>query len=338
MSTEPLRPLPFASSSFGMARLANRIYVVGGHVGREHHYPEEAFSQQACWLDATYLEWNRSAPRSTPMQGFALVPHSEKLYALGGLTYSSAGTSPYTCTSTDVVERYDPATDSWAALPPLPRKRSSFVAGVVNGKAYLMGGWSFDPMGGGPPQFVDEIDEFDLSSEKSVSTGVKLSALGLTPRRALAAVTDRGSIVLCGGITPGGKAGSSVSLSEVVRVVPGLSPRDWKAEQLPPLPYGVFAPGAAVSGTRLLVFGGDQDGDVTKYTDAIYSIDLDGRTGWRIAGRMVTRRSFVAGVALDSGSVALVGGHEEPTHHQNSEGDSFGWPSSEAERFFASCM
>jgi len=35
---------------------------------------------------------------------------------------------------------YDPATDAWRNLAPMPIKRGSAAANLVNGKVYVMGG------------------------------------------------------------------------------------------------------------------------------------------------------------------------------------------------------
>ena len=53
------------------------------------------------------------------------------LYVIGGQRDRIAVTD---------VDRYDPATDSWQALPDMPNPRHGFGAVAVDGKIYLPGG------------------------------------------------------------------------------------------------------------------------------------------------------------------------------------------------------
>ena len=55
-----------------------------------------------------------------------------KIYVLGGMTG----------VPTNVVERYDPVTDTWATMAPMPTGRYDLTAQSVNGKIYAIGGTS----------------------------------------------------------------------------------------------------------------------------------------------------------------------------------------------------
>lgn len=61
-----------------------------------------------------------------------------KIYVMGGFTKPKSG--PTAWIPIDNAWEYDPANDSWKALAPLPTKRGSPVATVVNGKIYVIGG------------------------------------------------------------------------------------------------------------------------------------------------------------------------------------------------------
>ncbi|MEK9630101.1 MAG: kelch repeat-containing protein, partial [Nitrospinota bacterium] len=78
-------------------------------------------------------------PRHSPMAGVI----NGKLYVAGG-NVGAAGDTP-------VFESYDPQTDTWASLPPLPDTdfgndgRYGGTAGVIDGKLYVVGGWRISP-------------------------------------------------------------------------------------------------------------------------------------------------------------------------------------------------
>ncbi|HWJ54907.1 MAG TPA: kelch repeat-containing protein, partial [Vicinamibacterales bacterium] len=71
----------------------------------------------------------------TPRGGCASAVVGNKLYLFGGEgnANSAAGVFPN-------VDAYDPATDSWQALPNLMMPRHGFGAAVVDGRVYLPGG------------------------------------------------------------------------------------------------------------------------------------------------------------------------------------------------------
>jgi N-acetylneuraminic acid mutarotase len=84
-----------------------------------------------------------------------LVAYNGKLYAIAGRFTSS--TNP-----TNLFEVYDPATDSWKELPPMPTARSGGLAAAFRDRILYMGGElrngrnngvytdneAFDPSGG----------------------------------------------------------------------------------------------------------------------------------------------------------------------------------------------
>jgi N-acetylneuraminic acid mutarotase len=60
-----------------------------------------------------------------------------KVYVMGGQRTDS-GTTPGPVTN--LVEVYDPASDTWSTAPPLPTARMGLVAAVINGRIYAIGG------------------------------------------------------------------------------------------------------------------------------------------------------------------------------------------------------
>jgi hypothetical protein len=73
---------------------------------------------------------------------------NEKIYAIGGSTFSSSGLGLPT------VEVYDPVTDSWEKKTDMPTGRHMFAGGMVDGKIYVIGGKS-------GPLCLSSVEEYD---------------------------------------------------------------------------------------------------------------------------------------------------------------------------------
>jgi N-acetylneuraminic acid mutarotase len=78
--------------------------------------------------------WQILAPMPTARQELATAALNGKIYAIGG--YDSARRS------TNIVEVYDPTTDTWASARPIPRPLNHNSAAVAAGKLYSFGGSS----------------------------------------------------------------------------------------------------------------------------------------------------------------------------------------------------
>lgn len=105
--------------------LDGRLYVVGGVVtGRTLEAPTWAY-------DPATGEWQDDlAPIRTYREHLAAVEDGGTIIAIGG-----RGTQ-----NVDAVERYDPATDTWTPLPPLPTARSGLTAAMNDGAIHVIGG------------------------------------------------------------------------------------------------------------------------------------------------------------------------------------------------------
>lgn len=74
------------------------------------------------------LEWTKKASLQTGRMNLAVVSAGNKIYAMGGDTFS------------DVNEVYDPVQNQWSYLAPMPTPCQHVKGVVVNGKIYVMGG------------------------------------------------------------------------------------------------------------------------------------------------------------------------------------------------------
>jgi N-acetylneuraminic acid mutarotase len=77
-------------------------------------------------------QWKVLAPLpGGPRQEVAVVALNGRIYVMGGLDGINQ--------PTNVVEVYDPATDTWATAQPLPRPMHHINAAGVNGRIYVLG-------------------------------------------------------------------------------------------------------------------------------------------------------------------------------------------------------
>ncbi len=83
-------------------------------------------------------KWSLRAPMPTPRTMAVAVSAPDAagkrvIYVFGGLVNGQ---------ESDAVETYDPVSDSWTSLPPMPEPLFSICgANLLNGKIYLVGGW-----------------------------------------------------------------------------------------------------------------------------------------------------------------------------------------------------
>jgi len=83
--------------------------------------------------------------------------HNHKILLFGGDDFWSTSSSQ----STNLIQEYDPETDSWRLMKSMPFKRSSMGGGKVGGYVFLIGGYLDDR---DPDTKVSEVWKFNLDS------------------------------------------------------------------------------------------------------------------------------------------------------------------------------
>lgn len=141
-ATEELPPLPVAASSLGAVACGDYLYVYGGHVAPVHTYSTEAvsgrFFRRGMKRGAAWEE----LPGGPPLQGMNLAAHGGRIYRVGGMEPRNAPGTPEENWSVATAACFDPTTNAWQDLPPLPRPRSSHDVAVVSDTLYVVGGWN----------------------------------------------------------------------------------------------------------------------------------------------------------------------------------------------------
>src|SRR5260370_4317556 len=95
----------------------------------------------------------------------AFTEYRGKIYGFGGFVLPDSG--PPAWAPINNAWEYDPATDAWKSLAPLPTKRGSAVAAAVGDKIYVIGGATTIPgsnitamMPNTPPMSVRTVAEY----------------------------------------------------------------------------------------------------------------------------------------------------------------------------------
>jgi N-acetylneuraminic acid mutarotase len=123
-----LAPFPEPSEELYGTTANGKMYVLGGFGQRTGMVFE---------YDPAADRWTRKANMARPVHHQAMVPYNGKIYVFGGFANPTAGGG---WEPVDNAWEYDPATDAWKALAPMPLKRGSAVAAEVGGRMYVLGG------------------------------------------------------------------------------------------------------------------------------------------------------------------------------------------------------
>jgi len=135
--------------------------------------------------------WTTFAPMLQPRSESAVTELNGKIYVIGGY--------PQGRIPSNVVQVYDPATDSWSYGPPFPVPLHHTMAAVVDGTLYVIGG-EFEGAGTGrPSQYLDSVYMLDEAADEWVPRAPMPTA-----RSAGGAAVIAGKIYVAGGRPPRG--------------------------------------------------------------------------------------------------------------------------------------
>lgn len=138
-----LPPLPTARGSANAVVVNGRIHVFGGatlpkdpgpgfvHPNRNTSVPTHDV------FDPATNTWTSRAPMITARNHAAAGVIDNRIYVAGGRAGSVFIPNAL---NLDLVEVYDPATDRWSIVSPMPTARSAAAWGVHDGKLYVAGG------------------------------------------------------------------------------------------------------------------------------------------------------------------------------------------------------
>ncbi|MDB5648581.1 MAG: hypothetical protein JWL62_101, partial [Hyphomicrobiales bacterium] len=108
----PRGAVPRSLDHMGAAVLNGKIYLVGGFIGGVTHNDGQNVAME---YDPVLDSWRLLAPMKAGRGSVGLAALNGKLYAIGGRDATGA--------TVPTNEVYDPATNRWNSLAPLPRAR-----------------------------------------------------------------------------------------------------------------------------------------------------------------------------------------------------------------------
>ena len=159
-------PFPAPPAEFLAVAAQGKLYLFGGLA------PKFAPRGLVYEYDPAQDTWTAKKPMALASHHVALAASGGKIYCFGGFKLPASGEIAWE--PIDNAWEYDPATDLWKALRPMPGKRGGAAAAVVNGKVYVIGGAGVHPgtkdrplvMGpdGTPHRSLGTVEEYDIAS------------------------------------------------------------------------------------------------------------------------------------------------------------------------------
>lgn len=281
--------MPEALTSFGAVLVDNTVYTFGGHKGGGFTAENQsvAFRRLSLAKDGA---WEELGPVQH-LESTSLVTHNGLVYRIGGLIAENAAGEPENLVSVKTVERYDPSTGIWQAMPDMPEGRSGHGAVVVGDKLYAVGGWQLTGAG----EFLTGGFVIDLSIPDAKWTAMpeppfKLRSMGVT------ALNE--TIYVLGGVGEGQDFSSLVYKFDTKMGVWSPGP------ELPSeIPVKGFGATACSDGQDVYV----------NYTDGLYRLRQT-KDGWEPAGKLAFTRYFSPVVCPGDAEVIILGGRAASTN------------------------
>jgi len=224
--------------------------------------------------------WQVRSNMPSARTGLAVVAYEDRLYAIGGEATNGV---------TGVVERYDPAANTWETLLAKPMPVADIQAVVIGGKIYVPGGRI---VSGGLTKALEIFDPGANRWEQGADLPTALSAYAIT--------AFEGRLYLFGGWDGG----------QVTNLAYIFDPRlnSWSA--LTPMPTRRGFAGVALAGGKIYVIGG-KDGLAVLSVVEVYSPDREGRENpWRTAASLPAGR-YGVGISSVADIIYVVCGQGE---------------------------
>ncbi len=236
-----LPPMLSPHVAAGAVVVGDQIIVSGGQADGKLNPTTEVF-------DGT--RWKKVADLPSPREHLAMTTDGTFAYVAGGRDLSSDKNSA-------ALERYDPKTDSWAALAPLPAPRGGLGAAVADGRLVVAGGEE-------PTAVDNSVFAYDIAS----NTWSDLPPMP-TARHGLAVAAVDKTVFAIGGATQPSHT-ASTGVGEALQMPPRRLQAAPVWRTLKDAPIARQFAGTTVAGGKMWIAGGlTQDAA----TPAVYGYD-----------------------------------------------------------------
>jgi N-acetylneuraminic acid mutarotase len=237
--------IPEGVNHAGFAAVGGKLYIVGG-------FRENTFSPTGAVriYDPAARTWRDGATMLTPRGALAVAVADGKIHAIGGNAAGGASLppqehgAPQPDNSVGTHEVYDPATDGWTRLAPMPTPRNHLGAAAIAGKIHLGGGRV-------PGNMELTTHEIYVVAAGSWTAGPPVPS----GRSGIAVVAHQGLVYVFGGETV--RTLSAKTFDDAER----FDPATGRWERLSPMPTARHGLGATSFGEAIHVLsGGPQPG------------------------------------------------------------------------------
>jgi len=237
------------------ASVNGKFYVFGayGGIGPGGFYGNINFSEM---YDPAIDQWTSLAPKPTPVSGAPSVVYNGEIYIFGGgFTWEDAE-GEYHDINYEVVEAYNPGTDSWRTVTNMPSQLFGEAVAVVGDKAYVIGGYDFVS-----EKTVASVEVLDFQTGLWTTSGLTPMPIArATGYAAAAPVVDGKIYVVDGGTGTFGSTGSPDSFWYLDRVdVYDPATNTWNSGPSLPAPREGSSGIVAVGNTIYVISGDDPD-------------------------------------------------------------------------------
>jgi N-acetylneuraminic acid mutarotase len=254
MPTSPYKkgaPFPEPDEELYGVTVNGKLYVIGGWGdGKARGVNYE--------YDPATDVWTKKSPMPHPAHHAALAAANGKIYAFGGFVAPANTAVPVGAAWEPIADawEFNPATDAWKPLAPLPGKRGSAIAAEVDGKIYVIGGATtmegskapfFTPFG--PARVLGTNEVYDPATDKWESR----NPMSVPRNHAFSGVVN-GKIYVIGGRTGHAFILSATNTDVVEEYNPASDMWSMPKERMPTARSG----GASgTDGRRIYVAGGE---------------------------------------------------------------------------------
>ncbi len=271
-----------------LRRLLSRLALLAALVPPVLMCPDSTQARTPLRLPAEPAEfgpWTRGAAMPTERAEVGAAVVAGSIYVVGA--YSGA---------TDANEAYEPASDAWQTLAPLPQGLNHVCAAGIDSTLYVAGG--FDPTTGNRP--VASTYAYDPATNTWA-----VRAPMPTPRGALTCTVVGDTLYAIGGASPAGDTGITEAYDPATDT--------WRTDPAPmPTPREHLA-SALLNGLIHVIGGRSPALGMTGTTHEVY--DPVANT-WATAAPLPTGRSGI-GAAVLAGRLHVLGGEADRTFAEN---------------------
>jgi N-acetylneuraminic acid mutarotase len=151
----PAAPMLTARNHHGASLIDGKIYVVGGRIGSTFIIGLSNNVSTNEVYDIGKNTWAAVLGMPTPRSGVGTAVLNGRMHVLGGEAYLNDLVGTYR-----THEAFDPKTNAWQRLAPMPTPRHGLAVAEIGGKMYAVSG-SNVAGGGGPHEGVNVNEVYD---------------------------------------------------------------------------------------------------------------------------------------------------------------------------------